>query len=138
MRQCERQEELQNSSPPAPVFVTLGAAQRDAVWLHYSILKPLMKNLLVVFLLKEKCSLPQIVSIHHLSVEPAESRESCCKQTAETEHRHSTFGPRVYERLYILHWLCLKIDPHIQTNAALCVCAWAWGVCTLCAWGGEG
>lgn len=75
---------------------------------------------LAAFLLKEKYSLPQIVPIHHLSLGPAESRESSCKQTGEIEHRHSTFKPRVYHRLYILQRLCLKISPHIQTTVAVC------------------
>lgn len=52
---------------------------------------------------------------------PAASSESSCKQTGEIEHRHSTFKPCVYHRLYIFHWICLKISPHIQTHAG-CVC----------------
>lgn len=56
-------------------------------------------------------------------------RESSCKQTEEIEHRHSTFELCVYHRLYILHWLCLKISRHIQTTAAVC----AWTVSARCA-----
>lgn len=81
---------------------------------------PYFSGPVVVFLLKEKYSLPEIVSIHHASLWPVESRESSCKQTGEIEHRHSTLEPRVYHRLYILRWLCLKISPHIQTTVAVC------------------
>lgn len=70
--------------------------------------------------------------LHPSFISPAaESRESSCKQTGEIEHRHSTFEPRVYHRLYILRWLCLKISPHIQTTAAVC----AWAASVRCVWG---
>lgn len=80
--------------------------------------------------MKGKCSLPQIVSIHHFSLWPVESTDSSCKQTEEREHRHSTFRPHVYHRLYILHWLCLKIPLHIQTTGA--VCGWVQHACGPC------
>lgn len=79
--------------------------------------------------IKGEYTLPKIISIYHLSPWPAESRESFCKQTGEIEHRHSTFEPHVYHRLYILHWLCLKISLHIQTTVAVAVCAWTESVC---------
>lgn len=54
--------------------------------------------------------------------------ERCCKQTAEIEHWHVTLDPSVYHRLYILHRLCLKISPHIQTTTPVCV----WGTSARC------
>lgn len=54
--------------------------------------------------------------------------ERCCKQTAEIEHWHVALDPSVYHRLYILHRLCLKISPHIQTTAPVCV----WGTSARC------